>query len=525
MKENNGIFDDEKTSGNNTSVWMLKTPENKFEPLSKSMETDVLIVGGGVAGLMTAYELLKQGRKVTLVEDGEIGSGETGRTSAHLTFSLDTQYTDLESRFGQENARLIGDAHKTAIDWIEEVVQREKIDCHFKRVDGYLFAHPSDKEDIIEKEYEVTKRLGLNTNILETIPGFEADGNKRCLHLPQQAQFHILLFLHALADIVTNKGGQIFTQSKAKEFTETSVKVNGFTIGAKHIVIATNTPVAGPLLTHTKQWPYRTYAIAAKIPKGSIQNALWWDTGDQDVPWVQKPYHYVRIEEGTEQFDYLIVGGEDYRTGQEDREEIPAETRYKRLENWAKKHFPSITGIAANWSGQVINTVDGCGFIGKNPGSETTFIITGDSGNGITNAAIGAMLITDLILGKQNKWADVFDPSRHVFAHAPGDYLKEVGNMIRQYGEWLMPGDQKIMEELKPGEGAVLREGLKKIAAYRDENGKLHSCTAVCPHLGAIVQWNPDEKTFDCPAHGSRFTGLGKVINGPSNGDLGQKDE
>lgn len=525
MKRKDQIFDEEQTSGNNTSVWMLENPVKSFKPLSKPMETDVLIVGGGVAGLMTAYELLNQGKSVVLVEDGEIGSGETGRTTAHLTYSLDTQYADLESRFGEEQAKLIGDAHKTAIDWIEEVVKREKIDCHFKRVEGYLFAHPTDDEDVIEKEYEVTNRLGLKTNLLETIPGFVKGNNKRCLHLPNQAQFHIILFLHALADLVISKGGNIFTQSKAKEFAENSVKVNGFTVQAKYIVLATNTPIAGPLITHTKQWPYRTYAIAAEIPKGSIDYALWWDTGDQDVPWVQKPYHYMRIEEGTGPHDYLIVGGEDYRTGQEDREDIPAETRYKSLEIWAKRHFPSITGIAAKWSGQVINTVDGCGFIGKNPGSETTYIITGDSGNGITNAAIGALIITDLIRGKQNKWTGVFDPSRNVFTHAPGDYLMEAGNMIRQYAEWIMPGDQKTIEELKPGEGAVLREGLKKIAVFRDEHNKLHTCTAVCPHLGAIVQWNADEKTFDCPAHGSRFTPFGKVINGPSNGDLGKKDE
>jgi glycine/D-amino acid oxidase-like deaminating enzyme/nitrite reductase/ring-hydroxylating ferredoxin subunit len=524
MERKDQIFDDEQTSGSNTSIWMLKTPVKSFNTLSGPMETDVLIVGGGVAGLMTAYELLTKGKRVILVEDGEIGSGETHRTSAHLTYSLDTQYTDLESRFGEEQAKLIGDAHKTAIDWIEALVKREKIACHFKRVDGYLFQHPTDKENVIEKEFDVTNRFGFETSIHEVIPGF-ANGNKRCLRFPQQAQFNILLFLLALADIVEQKGGQIFTHSKAKKFTENSAEVNGFTVNAKHILLATNTPIAGPLITHTKQWPYRTYAIAAEIPKGSVEYALWWDTGDQDAPWVQKPYHYVRIEEGDGDVDYLIVGGEDYKTGQEDRENIPAEIRYKNLEMWAKGHFPNISGIAAKWSGQVINTVDGCGFIGKNPGSETTYIITGDSGNGITNAAIGAQLITDLILGKENKWAEVFDPSRSVFTHAPGDYLKEVGNMIRQYTDWLMPGDKKTIEELKPGEGAVLREGLKKIAVYRDEQDKLHTCSAVCPHLGGIVQWNADEKTFDCPAHGSRFTPLGKVINGPSNGDLGEKDE
>ncbi len=516
---------DDITSGNNIPIWMFKEHGQAFEELSKPMDTDVLVVGGGVAGLMTAYQLLKKGLSVIVVEDGEIGSGETGRTSAHLTFSLDTQYTDLESRFGEGKTSLIGDAHKTAIDWIEDVVKEENIDCHFRRVDGYLFAHPTDKNDTIQKEFEVTNRIGLKTELLDHLPGSAHGKNKPCLHLPNQAQFHVLLFLNQLAEVILRNGGNIFSHSKAKEFTETSAKVNGFTVNAKHIVLATNVPIAGPLITHTKQWPYRTYAIAAKIPKGSLGFALWWDTGDQDVPWVQKPYHYVRLEEGEADFDYLIVGGEDHKTGQEDREEISAEERYSRLTRWAKKHFPAITGIETQWSGQVINTVDGCGFIGKNPKSETTYVITGDSGNGITNAAIGAMLITDLIQGKENKWTEVFDPSRHAGTHALGDYLKEAGNMIRQYADWFTPGDQKSLEKLEPGEGLVLREGLKKTAIYRDEEGNLHACTAVCPHLGAIVQWNTDEKTFDCPAHGSRFTPFGTVINGPSNGDLGEKDE
>lgn len=523
MKGTNELFDGDQTSGFHTPVWLLNTKQQKFSPLANAMETDVLIIGGGVAGIMTAYQLLKSGKDVIIVEDGEIGSGETGRTSAHLTYSLDTQYVDLESRFGAEDARLIAEAHKNAIDWIENIVIQEMIDCHFKHVDGYLFAHPTDKTDIITKEFEVTDSFGLGTDIHDSIPGFAKNNEQRCLHLPKQAQFHILRFLNGLIDAVVRKGGKIYTHSKAMKFEENTVTVNGFEITAQHIVLATNSPIAGPLITHTKQWAYRTYAIAAKIPKGSIESNLWWDTGNQEAPWVQKPYHYARVEEGNDDHDFLIVGGEDHRTGQQDKEEITAKDRYKNLENWAKEHFENVGGIAAHWSGQVINTVDGIGFIGKNPGSENTFIITGDCGNGITNAAIGAQLIPDLILGNENKWAKIFDPERHVLTNVPADYLKEVGNMAAQYLEWLKPGDLDAGYELKPGEGAVLREGMHKIAAFRDENGELHVCTAVCPHLGAIVQWNPDEKTFDCPAHGSRFTAFGKVINGPSYGCLKKK--
>ena len=420
MKGTNELFDGDRTSGYNTPVWMLNTEQQKFGALTGSMKTEVLIIGGGIAGLMTAYQLLKNGKQVIVVEDGEIGSGETGRTSAHLTYSLDTQYADLESRFGTEDTQLIADAHKTAIDWIENIVQQEMIDCHFKRVDGFLFAHPSDDSDIIEKEYETTKRIGLKTDLHESVPGFAKANKKQCLHLPGQAQFHVLRFLNGLAEAIVRKGGQIFTHSIALEVKENSAKVNGFEVTADHIVIATNSPIAGPLVTHTKQWAYRTYVIALKIPKGT-EPALWWDTGDQEAPWVQKPYHYVRTEEGNDEHDFLIVGGEDHRTGQDDKEDLTAESRYKNLETWAKAHFENVGEIAANWSGQVINTVDGIGFAGRNPGSETTYIITGDCGNGITNAATGARIITDLILGNENKWAKIFDPDRHVLTNVPAD--------------------------------------------------------------------------------------------------------
>lgn len=525
MEQTNQPFDDTATSGDHPSIWTITAPADpsRFGPVAQPLQTDVLVVGGGIAGLLTAYRLLERGRSVIVVEDGNIGSGETGRTSAHLTWSLDTQYCDLEQRFGAEKAALIADAHESAIVYIESVGEQERIDCRFRRIDGYLFAHPTDEEDTVRREYETLSLLGLPNDLLEEIPGFAKGGRQRCLRYPNQAQFHPLLFLQGLADAVVRKGGQIYTGSKAKEFADDGVKVNGWDVKANHIVLATNTPIAGSLVTHTRQWPYRTFAIAAEVPKGSIAPALWWDTGDRDVPWAEKPYHYVRVEEGTD-CDYLIVGGEDHRTGQEDREDIPAETRFARLEAWTKAHFDGVTGIAARWSGQVINSVDGIGLVGRNPGSENLYVITGDTGNGLTNAGIGALLVTDLIDGKNNKWESVFDPSRHVATKAPGTYFKEAGNMVRQYTDWLLPGDRTTIEELQPGQGAVLREGLKKLAVYRDEAGEVHVCTAVCPHLGAIVQWNDAEKTFDCPAHGSRFTALGKVINGPSNGNLGEPD-
>jgi Rieske Fe-S protein len=270
---------------------------------------------------------------------------------------------------------------------------------------------------------------------------------------------------------------------------------------------------------HTKQHPYRTYVVAAEVPKGSLDYALWWDTGDQDSPWVSKPYHYVRLQPFNETTDLLIIGGEDHKTGQAGKEEIPEEDRYKYLESWARDRFPMIANIAYNWSGQVLEPVDMMGFIGRNPGDENIYISTGDSGNGMTHGTIAGILITDLILGNQNPWKEIYDPSRITFSTAP-DFAREVTNMAAQYLDYFTPGEIESLQQLNPGEGAIIKAAARKVAVYKDETEKIHAFSAVCPHLGCYVRWNGDEKSFDCPCHGSRFTCEGKVVNGPAISDL-----
>ena len=516
----NDSIDGNITSGDNLSYWVgsLLDPIS-FEKLTCDVETDVLVIGGGIAGLTTAYSLAKEGRSVILVEDGFIGSGETGRTTAHLTCALSERYTDLEKTFDQQTAKLAAQSHTAAIEWIANTVKQNNIDCHFKRVDGYLFVHPTGATETLQDELEATHRAGLLTEMLNNIPAIESEEGYSCLKFPDQAQFHILLYLKGLADAFRQSGGKIFTQTKAENITSTGATANSFNIKANHIVVATNTPVNDWVTMHTKQWPYRTYVIASRIPKGKLPFSLWWDTGDLDSKWISKPYHYVRLEEFSEQYDLLIAGGEDHRTGQADDEGIKEEDRYTKLEEWTRSHFPDIEKIEFKWSGQVMEPVDSLAYLGKNPGDDNIYIITGHSGNGMTYSTLGGMIIKDIITGKENPWIEMYSPSRVTFK-STGDYLHEVGNMVAQYADWLLPEDVKQADELKPGEGAIISSGMKKMAIYRDEANSLHACTAVCPHLGGILQWNADEKTFDCPLHGSRFTTEGKVINGPASSDL-----
>ncbi|RZJ83828.1 MAG: FAD-dependent oxidoreductase [Chryseobacterium sp.] len=518
---NNELNSGAITSGDNVSFWIDSASILACEKPDRDIETEVLVIGGGIAGLSTAYNLLKKGKKVVVVEDGFIASGETGRTTAHLTSALDDRYYYIENVLGEKAAQLAAESHTAAIDEIEKNVTNLNIDCSFKRVNGYLFLHPTDKEENLDKEYNATVKFGLTTNLLNTTPSINGGENKRSIEFTNQAQFHILRYMKGLADAIISLGGTIYTEAHAENISKKGATVNGFNFAAQHIVVATNTPVNDVLTMHTKQHAYRTYVIAGKIPKGSLPYSLWWDTGDVESKWVSQPYHYVRLENFDEQYDLLISGGEDHKTGQADEEGISETARYDRLEEWTRNYFPQLDEITYRWSGQVMEPVDSLGFMGKNPGDDNIYIITGDSGNGMTHATIGAMIISDMITGVANKWEEIYSPSR-ITLNATGDFLKEAGNMASQYLDWIAVQDLENTADLPAGEGGVLSSGLKKIAVYRDYDNTLSAFSAICPHLGCIVKWNPDEKSFDCPCHGSRFAADGTVINGPAKSDLGK---
>jgi Rieske Fe-S protein len=262
-----------------------------------------------------------------------------------------------------------------------------------------------------------------------------------------------------------------------------------------------------------------TYVIGASVPKGAVTDALYWDT--------RQAYHYVRLQpmendtNGYAGNDFLIVGGEDHKSGQADDTGL----RHSRLEQWARVRVPEMGQVEFTWAGQCMETVDGLAFIGRNPlDADNVFIATGDSGMGITHGTIAGMLLSDLILGKQNPWAVLYDPSRKPI-RAAAQFAKENLNVAAQYVDWLTPSEVESVREIRPGTGAVLRRGLSKVAVYRDDKGNCTEMSAVCPHLGCIVHWNAAEHSWDCPCHGSRFTERGKVINGPANVDLQPLDK
>ncbi|MGD9633412.1 MAG: FAD-dependent oxidoreductase [Pirellulales bacterium] len=480
------------------------------------METDVCIIGGGIAGLTTAYLLGKSGRRVVVLEDGALASGMTGVTTAHLSNAIDDRIAEIECWHGAAGARLAVESHGAAIDLIESIVDELTIECNFRRLDGYLFCAPGDDPKILEEELAAAQRAGLDDAELVRRAPLEHDTGP-AIRFPRQARFEPLKYLAAVARAIKSQGGKIYGHSHADQVAggdSGRVEVGPHAVDCRAIVVATNSPINDLVALHTKQAPYMTYAIGARVPRGSVEDALYWDT--------LKAYHYVRLQEVESEegeaadYDLLIVGGEDHKTGQAD----DAHRRHARLEAWARAEFPSIQKIEFKWGGQCMETIDGLAFIGRNPlDEENVFVVTGDSGMGITHGTIAGMLLTDLICGRENPWAKLYDPARKSLA-AAGNFLQENVNVATKYAEWLTPGEVDSVDEIEPGCGAILRRGFTKVAVYRNQNGTCRELSAVCPHLGCIVHWNQAETTWDCPCHGSRFSSDGKVINGPANSDL-----
>jgi glycine/D-amino acid oxidase-like deaminating enzyme/nitrite reductase/ring-hydroxylating ferredoxin subunit len=501
-------------SGATTSIWMATAAEIPAESqLLENTSADVCIIGAGIAGMTTAYLLAREGKHVVVLDDGSIGGGMTARTTAHLVNALDDRYFELERLHGEKGARLAAESHTVAIDRIEAIVKVEGIDCEFERVDGYLFVPPGESKDILDRELEALHRAGLTE--MELLPRAPLDcfDTGSCIRFPRQAQFHPLKYLAGIARAITRDQGLIYTGTHASKIeggkTARIETTGGAIVTAATVVVATNTPVNDLFAIHTKQAAYLTYVIGARIPRGTVTKALYWDTPD--------PYHYVRLESGgAEQNDILIVGGEDHKSGQADE----AGDRFARLESWMRTRFPMTESIEYRWSGEVMEPVDGLAFIGRNPlDKDNVYIATGDSGNGMTHGTIAGILLTDLIAGRHNQWSELYDPSRKTIRALP-EFARQSINVAEQYVDWITPGELSDAGELAPHTGAVVRRGLSQVAVYRDEHGTLHERSAVCSHLGCIVDWNSFEKTWDCPCHGSRFDAYGVVINGPANHDL-----
>ena len=499
----------------NLPYWADSVPFPRFSTIDRDIDADVVVVGGGITGLTTAYLLLSAGKSVVVLERGRCAEIDTGHTTAHLTMVTDTRMNDLAERFGRSHAQAVWDAGVAAMMQIESIASEHDIDCEFEWVDGYLHSVPGESDvgqsDALKLDATLAQELGFEAQFVDHVPGAGGPG----VRFSDQARFHPRKYLAGVANAITAKGGEIFEHSGAEEFFEQPLRVqaNGRRVRCKDIVIATHNPVAGiargmsATLFQTKLALYTSYVIAGQVPHGTLPDALLWDTAD--------PYHYMRLQPHAD-WDLVIFGGEDHKTGQVS----DTNACYARLERALLAGVPAAT-VTHRWSGQVIETPDGLPFIGKM--TDHQYAATGFGGNGMTFGTLAATMIADAILGRKNPWSELFDPARAAIRHGLWDYIKENADYPYYKMRSRFPApESRSLRSLKPGHGRVIQENSAKVAVYRRPDGSLTKRSAACTHMGCAVAWNDAERSWDCPCHGSRFTPDGDVISGPAQTPLEQ---
>ncbi len=489
------------------SPWELPRPPS-FPSLHADAQTEVLIVGGGITGVTAAYLLSKAGHAVTLVEKARLCGGETKFTTAHISYPTDMRMRDLVKKFGDNHAGAVWDACQSAAEQIRRNICHEEIDCGYGHVPGYLYAanDASTEVDHLQEDAELAHQMGFDAEFLPSCPVT----NRPAVRFANLMKFHPMRYVLRLAEAAQKAGCHIHEESEVKEFDSENhaVRCNGHRITYQHVFIATHVPLQGAagtlsaMLLQTKLAGYSTYAVEASLPADAAPEGLWWDTSD--------PYFYMRVDK-TEDGLRVIAGGQDHKTGQKQ----DTEASYAALNRQILHVFPTAE-VTRRWSGQVIETVDGLPFIGEYAGQ---FVATGFSGTGITMGTLAALMFAGHVEGLENPWKDLFSVERKELSSS-WDYLKENKDYPYYMAKSLFMGGSRDPEALHSGEGAVLRYHGKKVAASKDDDGRLTLLTAICPHMGCVVAWNTADHTWDCPCHGSRFTAKGDVMAGPAEAPL-----
>jgi len=489
-----------------SSPWIETRRFPRFPALRGSLAVDVAVVGGGITGITAATLLKAAGKTVALVDAQRVAEGVTGYTSAHLTEVLDCRFHTLLSHFGEDDGRLALEAARAALDQIARLVQEKRIECGFQRLPGFYFTERQEGVDDVQQEIEAALRLGSEVSFTTEVPlPFPV---KAAFRIENQARFHVREYLLPLLESIAGDGSSVFEDTRVLNVHDGApcvVETDKAEIRATDVVMATHVPL-NRLLLQTKLAHYRSYVLGCRITE-RVGDALYWDNED--------PYHYVRLAD-LEGESLLIVGGEDHKVGQEE----DTEARYEALLGYVRRRF-GVREVPYRWSAQVIEPVDGLPYLGRNSGSSHVYVGTGYSGTGLTFGTLAAMIASDLILERTNRWAALFDATRVKPVAGARDFVAENVDFPKHLvGDRLKPAEGGTPDELAPGDGQILAIEGRKRAVFRDPSGTLHILDPVCPHLGCLVTFNPAEKSWDCPCHGSRFEGTGKVINGPASTDL-----
>ena len=493
------------------SLWLDTAPAPERPALSGEVEVDVAVIGAGMLGLTAATLLEDDGATVAVLEDDRIGAGTSGYTTAKVTSLHGLTYASLASSFSPETARIYGEANQAGLELVARWVAERGIDCDLRRKAAYTYAEEGQDVEDIEREVEAARAAGLPASYTtETDLPYPVAG---AIRFDDQAEFHPTKFLLALADGLVDGGSHVFERTRAlgvQDGDPCRVRTETGTVIAKHVVVATHYPFLDRGLFFPRLSPMRSYAIAVRT-SGARPEGMYLSTDGAS--------HSIRsVPVGDDEL--VIVGGEGHKTGQAE-----AGASYQRLEEWARERFGA-ESVEYRWASHDNMPADNLPYVGAlSPLSERILTGTGFKKWGFTNGAAAALMLADRIAGRENPWSETFDSNRLTPKQSVSKIAKENLNVgLHFFGDRVRPGDVPGIDDLKPGEGGIVREGFQRVAASRDEAGELTVLSPTCTHLYCHVRWNGAERTWDCPCHGSRFATDGKVIEGPAVKDLPRRD-
>lgn len=476
------------------SIWSKTLKKREYSSLSGDLETEAVVIGGGLAGILTAYFLQRHNVKTIVLEAAAIGSGQTKKTTAKITSQHNLIYSKLLNNVGENQARQYAEANQKAILQYRRIIEGSNIECAFKECQAYLYAREQENVVKLEQEIDAAKRLGINAEFTtETELPFSVAG---AVKFDGQAQFHPLAFLNEIS-----KGLEIYEHSRVITVEDNRVITENGMVTAKHIVFATHFPfINKPGYYFARMHQERSYVLALKDA-------------------VELHGMYLGVDGDTLSFrnfeDVLLLGGGKHRTG-----DNADAGKYEFLSNRAGHLYPDSKEIY-RWSAQDCMTLDGVPYIGQYSSSNPNwYVATGFGKWGMTSSMVSAMLISDMIVGKQNPYLDVFSPQRFTPSASVKTFLTDMGQAVKGLSKQAFSLPNAEVEALTPGKGEVIEYNGQKVGVYKDENKEVYIVSTRCPHLGCQLEWNADEKSWDCPCHGSRFDYKGNILDNPAQTNL-----
>ncbi|WIV65774.1 FAD-dependent oxidoreductase [Natrialbaceae archaeon AArc-T1-2] len=495
--------------GEATSPWLATTADAGYDALEGDLAVDVAVVGAGIAGLSTAAVLDERGASVAVLERDRIATGITGKTTAKVTSQHGLIYDHVRREFGRKRARQYAEVNEAAIETVADRIDDLEVDCGFRRAPAYVYG---DDRDAIEREVDAAQGAGLPASFVTSVPPF--DRATCAVRFEDQACFHPRKYLLALADALSESGVELYEHTRVTDVDPGSpcrLETPDGMVTADHVVLATGFPVLDRAGYFARLHPKRSYVLGLRTD-ADPPSGMYYDASE--------PYRSVRTHrdaDGT----LVLVGGENHKTGQGGS----AVERYRRLERWARDRFP-VESIDYRWSTQDYVPADKVPLIGRaGPTASNVYVATGFRGWGMTSGVAAGRLLADAIDGVDRPALDLYDPLRFTPKTSVADTVTENADAASQFAtDWARTLLSPDRESIGRGEGRVIRERSKPIAAARDDDGDLHTVSAVCTHMYCLLEWNDAEASWDCPCHGSRFSPDGEVLEGPATDDLTDVD-